>query len=212
MWSEVSINTCEQSNIGWEALPCYCQRLTTAFIIFSGFLRWINWKASNFVPFLVNSETFSRDLKVMNAFYNQTIVHQYLDLLLSVLSILLGGDFCNWYNVQKQPLIALVPSNTLNIAFLSLKDFVAKIFLMTSIISEVFHVKFTIPRLWQIVYTKPKCTPASLLCAPSFWKPYKVFYFNIVCFYFRAFTLTLFSSLIENCFIFCLSQSFDLNV
>ena len=78
--------------------------------------------------------------------YNQTIVHQYLDLLLSVLSILLGGDFCNWYNVQKQPLIALVPSNTLNIAFLSLKDFVAKNFLMTSIISEVFHVKFTIPR------------------------------------------------------------------
>ena len=67
MWSGVSVNTCKQSNIGWEALPCYCQRLTTAFIIFSGFLRWINWKASNFVHFLVNSETFSRDLKVMNA-------------------------------------------------------------------------------------------------------------------------------------------------
>ena len=150
--------------------------------------------------------------------YNQTIVHQYLDLLLSVLSILLGSDFCNWYNVQKQPLIALVPSNTLNIAFLSLKILLQKFSWWHRLFQKFFMSNSQypgnewLPRLWQIVYTKPKCTPASLLCAPSFWKPYKVFYFNIVCFYFRAFTLTLFSSLIENCFIFCLSQSFDLNV
>ena len=52
--------------------------------------------------------------------------------------------------------------------------------------------------------------PTYLWCTPSSWKPYKVLYSNIVCFYCLSFTLTLLSSLVEN--VFCLSQSFGLNV
>ena len=41
--------------------------------------------------------------------------------------------------------------------------------------------------MWQIAYTKYKCTPTNLLCTSSFWKPCKVFYTSIILLFLLSF-------------------------